>query len=132
MAVAEEIEKVGFKKGFVDHPLDPPLQLSEQNLYELVRAGLHLNWTLFEMSQWCGIDPRAMAHITRKVGPDRVTLSTDAFFAATPDSVEGMRLMVETFRLFGFAADEMRMMQGVNACRLLGVEPYPLSSGGAA
>lgn len=126
MAVAEEIDKAGFKKGFVDHPLDPPLQLSEQNLYDLVRAGLHLNWTLFELSQWCGIDPRAMAQITRKVGPDRVTLSTDAFFAATPDSVEGMRLMVETFRLFGFDAGEMRKMQGLNACRLLGAEPYPL------
>ena len=132
MAVAEEIDKAGFKKGFVDHPFNPPLQLSEQNLYDLAQAGLHLNWTMFELSQWCGVDPRAMARVTRKVGPDRVTLSTDAFVAVTPDSVEGMRLMVETFRLFGFDDDEMRKMQGLNACRLLGVEPYPLSGGGAA
>jgi hypothetical protein len=125
MAVAEEIDKTGFKKGFVDHPFDPPLQLSEQNLYDLVRAGLSLNWTFFELSQWCGIDPRAMEYVTRKVGPDRVTLSSDAFCAAAPDSVEGMRLLVETFRLFGFNADEMRKMQCLNACRLLGVEPYP-------
>ena len=125
MAVAEEIDKAGFKKGFVDHPFDPPLQLSEQNLYDLVRAGLNLNWTFFELSHWCGIDPRAMAQVTRKVGPDRVTLSSDAFCAAAPDSVEGMRLIVETFRLFGFDADEMRKMQCLNACRLLGVEPYP-------
>jgi hypothetical protein len=34
-------------------------------------------------------------------------------------------LIVETFRLFGFDADEMRKMQCLNACRLLGVEPYP-------
>ncbi|MBI2317532.1 MAG: hypothetical protein HYU75_11145 [Betaproteobacteria bacterium] len=125
MAVAEEIDKVGFKKGFVDHPFDPPLQLSEQSVYDLVRAGLNLNWTMFELSQWCGIDPRAMEQVTRKVGADRVTLSSDAFFAAAPDSVEGMRLIVETFRSFGFSADEMRKMQGLNACRLLGVEPYP-------
>lgn len=126
MAVAEEIDKVGFKKGFVDHPFDPPLQLSEQNVYDLVRAGLNLNWTLFELSHWVGIDPRDLVHVTRKVGPDRVTLSTDACFAVLPDSVEGMRLMVETFRIFGFEAEEMRKMQGLNACRLLGVEPYPL------
>jgi hypothetical protein len=124
-AVAEEIDKVGYKKGFVDHPFDPPLQLSEQDLYDLVRAGLTLNWTMFEMSQWCGIDPRAMVHVTRKVGADRVTFSSDAFFAAAPDSVEGMRLIVETFRMFGFSADEMRKMQALNACRLLGIEPYP-------
>lgn len=124
MAVSEEIDKAGFKKGFVDHPFDPPLRLSEQNLYDLVRAGLNLNWTFFEMSQWCGIDPRAMVHVTRKVGADRVIFSSDAFFPAAPDSVESMRLMVETFRLFGFSDDEMRKMQGLNACRLLGIEPY--------
>ncbi len=125
MAVAEEIEKRGYRKGFVDHPFDPPLQLSEQNVYDLVRAGLNVNWTFFEMSQWCGIDPRALEHVTRKVGPDRVTLSSDAFFAAAPDSVEGMRLIIETFRLFGFNDAEMQKMQALNACRLLGVDPYP-------
>ena len=123
MAVSEEVDKVGFKKGFVDHPFNPALQLSEQNLYDLVRAGLNLNWTLFELSQWCGIDPRDLAHVTRKVGSDRVTLSTDTGLGL-PDSVEGMRSMVETFRILGFEAEEMQKMAGLNACRLLGVEPY--------
>ena len=131
LAVAEEIDKAGFKKGFVDHPFNPPLGLSEQNVYDLVRAGLHLNWTLWEMSHWVGIDPRALVKVTRKVGADLVTLSTDACYAPLPDSVEGMRLMVEIFRVFGFDADEMRKMQGLNACRLLGVDPYPPLHNGA-
>ncbi len=125
IAVAEEIDQADFKKGFVDHPFNPPLGLSEQNVYDLVRAGLHLNWTLWELSHWVGIDPRALMKVTRKVGADHVTLSTDACYAPLSDSVEGMRLIVETFRLFGFDAEAMRKMQCLNACRLLGVEPYP-------
>jgi len=131
MAVAEVIEKSGFKKGFVDHPFDPPLQLSEQNVYDLVRAGLHVNWTWFELSQFVGIDPHAMVQVTRKIGADNVLLSTDACLPIFPDSVEGMRMMVETFRIFGFEEDEMQKMQALNACRLLGVEPYPALAGKA-
>ena len=124
-AVAEEMQKIGFKKGFCDHPFDPPLALSEQNIYDLANAGLHLNWTWFELSQFVGIDPRAMAQVTRKVGVDKIMLSTDACIPAFPDSVEGMRMMIETFSTLGFTDEELRKMHSLNACRLLGVEPYP-------
>ncbi len=131
MAVAEEIDKAGYQKGFVDHPFNPPLGLSAQNLYDLARAGLHLNWTYWELSHWVAIDPRAMAQVTRKVGTDKAILSTDACFAPAPDSVEGMRLMVEIFRALGFGAEEVLKMKSLNACRLLGIEPYPPSGGGS-
>ena len=50
-------------------------------------------------------------------------LPSDGWAQGTP--VAYLRMMVETFRILGFNDEEMQKMQSLNACRLLGVDPYP-------
>lgn len=122
-AVAEEVERQGYRKAIVDHPFDPPLELTEQDLYDLVRAGLTLNFTWFELSQFVGIDPRDVGVIAKNAGVGRVILSSDGCLPIFPDSVESLRMLGHTMAVLGFDASQVEAMRSLNSCALLNIEP---------
>src|SRR6266508_3068622 len=70
-AMAEFSQKIGFKKGVVDHPFSP-----------------FVNLTIDELSPLLGIDPANMYKAIRTVGPEHCTLSSDAGEPLFPNSVE--------------------------------------------
>ena len=63
-----------------------------------------------------------MAEAIRSVGPDHVTLSSDAGEPLFPNSVECMRLMRAYMRAFGLAADEIHRMTVTNPRAILGLD----------
>ncbi|MBM2812328.1 MAG: hypothetical protein HW416_3087, partial [Chloroflexi bacterium] len=56
-AYAEEVEKIGFERAFVDHPFSPFVDLSIEEMQQVARAGVTLNFTYDELSPLLGVDP---------------------------------------------------------------------------
>jgi hypothetical protein len=59
-AMAEEIEKIGFKRAVVDHPFSPFVDLSIEQMKQLAHAGMYMNFTYDELSPLLGVDPALM------------------------------------------------------------------------
>lgn len=122
LALAEEMQRVNFKKGVVDHPLHPLMCLSRNDINALADQGLYLNLTYAEMSQFVGVSPLHFRDIIRDVGVKQVVVSSDAGSGVFPDSVECMRIMKFTFGALGLSDSEMGMMMKSTSCKLLGIE----------
>ncbi len=122
IAMTEEIEKIGFKKAFIDHPYSPFMGLSVDEMKQFAASGVYLNFTYDELSPLLGINPLDMFGAILEVGTDHVMLSSDAGEPLFPDSVECMRLMRAYASAFGLSADQVHETSVTNPARLLGVE----------
>lgn len=122
-AMAEEIERIGFDRAFVDHPFSPFVDLTVEEMQQFARAGIWLNFTYDELSPLLGVDPARMCDAIRTVGPEHVTLSSDAGEPLFPNSVECMRLIRGYMRAFGLTEEEVRLVSEVNPARILGTLP---------
>ena len=100
-------QKIGLKKGVVDHPFSPFVNLTIEEMKEAGEAGLWLNFTFDELSPLLGIDPANMYKAIRTVGPEHCTLSSDAGEPLFPNSVESLRLLRGYMAAFGCTADEI-------------------------
>ena len=98
MRMAESAQKIGFKRGVVDHPFSPFVSLSIEEMKQAADAGLWLNFTFDELSPLLGIDPANMYKAIRTAGPEHCTLSSDAGEPLFPNSVESLRLCAGTWR----------------------------------
>jgi hypothetical protein len=119
-AMAEEVERIGFDRAFVDHPFSPFVDLSVEEMKHFAKAGIWLNFTYDELSPLLGVDPAKMYEAIREVGPEHVTLSSDAGEPLFPNSVECMRLMRGYMRAFGLTDEEVRLVSEVNPGKIMG------------
>lgn len=120
-ALAEEIDRQGFKKAVVDHPFSLYVNLSVARMQQFARAGIYINFTYDELSPLMGVDPAAMYAAIRAVGPERCTLSSDAGEPLFPNSVESMRLILSYMRAFGLSEAEIEQVAVSNPRYLLGL-----------
>ncbi len=120
-ALAEEVDRLGYKKAVIDHPFSLYVNLSLARMQQFARAGIFLNFTYDELSPLMGVDPAAMAAAIRTVGPEHCTLSSDAGEPLFPNSVEAMRLIMSYMRAYGLSAAAIEQMTVTNPRYLLGV-----------
>jgi hypothetical protein len=119
-AMVEEIEKIGYKRAFADHPFSPFVDLTVDEMKQFANAGVWLNFTYDELSPLLGVDPARMYDAIRAVGPEHCTLSSDAGEPLFPNSVECMRLMRGYMGAFGLTEEELKLTTEVNPARLMG------------
>ncbi len=119
--MAEEVQKLGITRAFIDHPFSPFVDLEIAQMTELGQAGLTLNFTYDELSPLLGIDPAKMYEAIRAIGLDHVTLSSDAGEPLFPNSVECMRLIRAYMEAFGLNAGELRTVSVDNPARIVGL-----------
>jgi len=119
-ALAELIDKLGFKRAVIDHPFSPFIDLSIAQMKALARTGIYLNFTYDELSPLLGIDPKKMYEAIRAVGVEHFTLSSDAGEPLFPHSVECMRLIRGYMEAFGMKEAELDLMCVANPARILG------------
>jgi Family of unknown function (DUF6282) len=120
-AMAEEIEKVGFKRGVVDHPFSPFVDLSIDQMKQLASIGIYMNFTYDEISPLLGVDPALMYEAIRAIGVEHAILSSDAGEPLFPNSVECMRLMRGYMRAFGLNEDEIYRVTVENPAAIVSV-----------
>ena len=119
-AVAELLETLGHKRGVIDHPFSPFVDLDIPQMKQLASAGITLNFTYDELSPLLGVDPARMYEAIRAVGVEHVTLSSDAGEPLFPHTVECMRLVRSYMAAFGLNEDELRAVSVTNPARVVG------------
>ena len=119
--LAEEVDKLGFRRAVVDHPFSPFINLSVDQMQELSRFGILFNFTFDELSPLLGVDPQIMYNTIRAVGPKHFTLSSDAGEPLFPDSVEAMRLVRGYMEAFGLTQDELYTVCTRNPAKVVGI-----------
>lgn len=122
-AVAEVLERRGFRRGVIDHPFSPFVDLDLGQMRELASAHITMNFTYDELSPLLGVDPQRMYDAIRAVGVEHVTLSSDAGEPLFPNSVECMRLMRNYMAAFGLDDTELRTVMVDNPARIVGAGP---------
>ena len=120
-AMAEEVDKIGFKRAVVDHPFSPFVDLEVDQMKQLARVGVFLNFTYDELSPLLGVDPFRMYQAIRSVGVEHVTLSSDAGEPLFPNSVEAMRLIRAYMRGFGLSDEEVKQVSVDNPASVMGL-----------
>ena len=119
-ALAEEIERIGFDRAFVDHPFSPFVDLTVDEMKHFANAGIWLNFTFDEISPLLGVDPARMYDAIRAVGVEHVTLSSDAGEPLFPNTVECIRLIRGYMRAFGLSEEEIHLVSEVNPAKVMG------------
>ncbi|MHB8621627.1 MAG: DUF6282 family protein [Chloroflexota bacterium] len=121
-ALAELVQTTGFGKAVIDHPLSGILAFTADEMQTMVRAGITLNFTFDEISPLLGVDPWDMVSAIRAVGPEHVTLSSDAGMPLLPESSACLQLLMVYLSAYGLSEPEMRTMTVSNPRRILGLE----------
>jgi hypothetical protein len=120
-AMAEEVQRLGIKRAFIDHPFSPFVNLSLEQMKEMTAIGIYLNFTYDEISPLLGIDPALMYKTIRELGVDHVILSSDAGEPLFPNTVECIRLIRGYMRAFGLTEEEIRTVSEVNPSKIVGL-----------
>lgn len=121
--IAELVDKLNYKRAFIDHPFSPFVNLSVEQMQELSKVGITFNFTYDELSPMLGVDPGKMYDAIRKVGVRHCTLSSDAGDTLFPNSVEAMRQISGFMIAFGMNAQEMETLCIRNPAKLVGEDP---------
>ena len=104
LALAEEVQRIGFRKAVVDHPFSPIIDLDVPRLRQLAAAGVYLNWTYDELSPLLGVDPQDIVAAIEAIGPEHCLLSSNTGDPVLPHSVGAMRLLAATLGATGCRA----------------------------
>lgn len=118
-ALAEEAQRIGFRKCMIDHPLSEVRDLTVDDMRQLAAAGVWFNWTYDELSPMLGVEPQTMVDAIVAVGPEHSLISSDAGDPVLPHSVECMRLMFATLQSFGLPHETVEQMAVSNPHQLL-------------
>ncbi len=122
-ALADFCDNLGFRRAVIDHPFSPFIDLTVDEMKELVNRGVYLNFTYDELSPLLGIDPAKMYAAIRTVGVEHCTLSSDAGEPLFPHSVECIRLVRAYMEAFGMNQTELAAMCIENPARIVGLAP---------
>jgi hypothetical protein len=121
--LAELVDKLNFKRAFIDHPFSPFVNLTVEQMQMLSEVGITFNFTYDELSPMMGVDPAKMYAAIRKVGVAHFTLSSDAGDTVFPNSVEAMRQLSGYMIAFGMSEAEIEMICVRNPAKLVGLDP---------
>lgn len=121
-AIAGLLVRLGFKRGVIDHPFSPFVDLSVAQMKDMAAAGIYLNFTYDEISPLLGVDPKRIYDAIRQIGVQQVTLSSDAGEPLFPHSVECMRLIRGYMEAFGLSADELDQVCCHNPAQIMKLE----------
>ena len=121
--LAELVDKLNFKRAFIDHPFSPFVNLTVEQMRILSRVGITFNFTYDELSPMMGVDPAKMYEAIRAVGVQNFTLSSDAGDTVFPNSVEAMRQISGYMIAFGMSQAEIETLCIRNPARLVGLDP---------
>lgn len=122
LALAEEADRLNFKKVVADHPFASVVGIERQDFLPLARSGVYFNFTYFEISPFVGVSPIDMAEAMQEIGPGRAILSSDVGPDIFPDPVESMRLLITMMRACGLEEEALDKISQANASRLLDLE----------
>lgn len=122
-ALAELVDKLNFKRAFIDHPFSPFVNLGVEQMRMLSKVGIYFNFTYDELSPMLGVDPAKMYEAIRKVGAEHFTLSSDAGDTVFPNSVEALRQLSGYMIAFGMSSEEIETMCIRNPAKLVGLDP---------
>jgi hypothetical protein len=122
-ALAELVDKLKFKRAFIDHPFSPFVNLTVEQMKQLSKVGLRFNFTYDELSPMLGVDPGKMYAAIRSVGVEHYTLSSDAGDTVFPNSVEAMRQISGYMAAFGMTQDEIETLCMKNPAFIVGADP---------
>lgn len=120
-ALAEAVERRGIKRAFVDHPFNPVIGLSEDACARIAGHGVSINFTAAEIGPMFGVDPHDVASAIRRIGIDRVILSSDGGHPTMGDPVESMRLWQLIGQSQGFSKAELRQLTCDNPAAIIGL-----------
>ncbi|MFT5538672.1 MAG: hypothetical protein ACI82H_000185 [Alphaproteobacteria bacterium] len=121
-AMADLCVKLNYKRGVIDHPFSPFVNLTLQEMADAGTMGLWINFTYDEISPLLGIDPARMYEAIRTIGVDHCTLSSDCGEPLFPNSVEGMRMMHYYMSAFGCTDAEIHQMITDNPAFIVGLD----------
>jgi hypothetical protein len=122
-ALAELVDKLNFKRAFIDHPFSPFVNITVDQMRQLSKVGLHFNFTYDELSPMLGVDPGKMYEAIRKVGVEHFTLSSDAGDTVFPNSVESMRQISGYMSAFGLTQEEIETVCMKNPAFIVRADP---------
>lgn len=121
-ALADGCRRRGITRAFVDHPFSPVANFTVDEMVEIAQQGITINFTYWELSPYCGVTALEMMDAVRRIGPARVTISSDSSMEIFPDSVECMRLHAAMLDLYQFTPDEQHQMLAGNQAHILGLD----------
>jgi hypothetical protein len=122
-ALAELVDKLNFKRAFIDHPFSPFVNITVEQMKQLSRVGIHFNFTYDELSPMLGVDPAKMYEAIRTVGVEHFTLSSDAGDVVFPNSVEAMRQISGYMAAFGITREELDILCIRNPAFIVRADP---------
>jgi Family of unknown function (DUF6282) len=121
-ALAELVDKLNYKRAFIDHPFSPFVDITIEQMKQLSKVGIHFNFTYDELSPMLGVDPGKMYAAIRTVGVEHFTLSSDAGDTVFPNSVEAMRQLSGYMMAFGITQDEIETLCIRNPAFIVGAD----------
>jgi hypothetical protein len=124
-ALAEEAQRIGFKKLLVTHALQGALTsvlCSNDELKQLARGGIYIENSFWDvLPTMNAYDPVRIVELVKAVGAERCIMSTDLGQSYNPPAPEGMRMFIATLLRKGLDAKEVEMMVKTNPVKLLGL-----------
>ncbi len=124
-ALAEEAQRIGFKKLVVTHALQGALTAvlcSHDDLKQLARGGVYIEHSFWDvLPTMNAYDPVRIVELVKAVGPEHSIMSTDLGQSYNPPAPEGMRMFIATLLRKGLEAKDVEMMVKTNPARLLGL-----------
>ncbi|MBV9580336.1 MAG: hypothetical protein JO057_17250 [Chloroflexi bacterium] len=121
--MAEQVQRLGIRKAFVDHPFSPFVALSVAQMKQLTGVGIYMNFTFDELSPLLGLNPAVMCAAIQELGTEYVTLSSDCGEPLFPNSVEAMRQIRAYMCAFGLSREEVDEISVTNPARIVGLTP---------
>jgi hypothetical protein len=124
LAFVEEAHAAGFGRLVVTHPLSEVIAMPVEAAQRAAELGawLEVCWTQIAPGR---LDPAAVVDWIRRVGVERVVVSTDYFRSTLPSEPEVFRFLLGTLYDAGLTPAEVRQVAAINPALALGLEPPP-------
>lgn len=124
-SLAEEAQKIGFKKLVVTHALQGALTAvlcSNDELKQLARGGVYIEHSFWDvLPTMNAYDPLRIVELVKAIGAEHSIMSTDLGQSYNPPAPEGMRMFIATMLRKGLEAKEVEIMVKTNPAKLLGL-----------
>ncbi|MGO9457582.1 MAG: DUF6282 family protein [Acidimicrobiales bacterium] len=125
LVVIEEARRAGVERVLITHPQFSVNRASPEQQAEMgalgAYVGLYMYGTVPHFNN-PGCDREEMIEIIRKVGPERLVLSTDHGSMLLPPPVEGMKLYIRLLLAMGVSRADIETMVKDNPAWLLGLD----------
>jgi len=122
-ALAEEAQRIGFKKMVVTHALQSQLAdagLTNEEIKQLAKSGAFIEHSFWAwMPTVFRADPKQIVDSVKESGAEGCIMSSDFGQYFHPPAPEGLRLFIATMLRNGLAEKEIELMVKTNPARLL-------------